>query len=81
MTCSFMISEWRENGQRSATACACLTDQLATNHVNALEGSRLVISRVTSRITMVITYIRGLITPLITTHEPPSRCAYIETRS
>ena len=29
------------------------------------------ISRV-SRVTRVITHIRGLITPLITTHEPPS---------
>ena len=38
-----------------------------------LGGSWLVISRVISRVTIVITYIRGLITPLITTHEPPSR--------
>ena len=30
----------------------------------------LVISRVIGRITIVITHIRGLITPLITTHEP-----------
>ena len=30
------------------------------------------ISRVISRVTIVITYIRGLITPVITTHEPPS---------
>ena len=30
----------------------------------------VVISRVVSRVTIVITYIRGLITPLITTHEP-----------
>ena len=33
----------------------------------------MVIIRVISRLTMVITYIRGLMTPLITTHEPPSR--------
>ena len=33
----------------------------------------MVISRVIRRITIVITYFRGLITPLITTHEPPSR--------
>ena len=32
-----------------------------------------VISRVISRITRVITHIRGLITQLITAHEPPSR--------
>ena len=37
-----------------------------------LGGSWVVVSRVISRITMVITYIRGLITLLITTHEPPS---------
>ena len=28
---------------------------------------------VISRVTVIITHIRGLITPLITTHEPPSR--------
>ena len=38
-----------------------------------LGGSWVVISRVVSRITTVITHIRGLIAPLITTHEPPSR--------
>ena len=38
-----------------------------------LGGSRVVISRVISRLTIVVTHIRGLITPLITTREPPSR--------
>ena len=33
----------------------------------------LVISGAISRVTIFITHIRGLITPLITTHEPPSR--------
>ena len=33
-------------------------------------GSWVVISRVIGKITIVITYVRGLITPLITTHEP-----------
>ena len=37
-----------------------------------LGGSWVVISRVISRITMVVTYIRALLTPLVTTHEPPS---------
>ena len=37
-----------------------------------LGGSWLVISRVISGITIVTTHNRGLITPLITTHEPPS---------
>ena len=37
-----------------------------------LGGSWVVISRVLSRITRLITQIRGLITLLITTHEPPS---------
>ena len=35
-----------------------------------LGGSWVVISRVT---TIAITHIRGLLTPRITTHEPPSR--------
>ena len=30
-------------------------------------------SRVIGRVTVVITYIRGLVTLLITTHEPPSK--------
>ena len=38
-----------------------------------LGGSWLVLSRVRSRVTILITHIRGLITPLVTTHEPPSR--------
>ena len=38
----------------------------------ALGGSWLVISGVISRLTIVITHIRGLITPDITTPEPPS---------
>ena len=38
-----------------------------------LGGSWVVISRVISRVTILITHIRGLITLLITTHEPPSR--------
>ena len=38
-----------------------------------LGGSWVVISRVISRVTILITYIRGLITLLITTPEPPSR--------
>ena len=37
-----------------------------------LGGSWVVISRVISRITVLITHIRGLITLLITAHEPPS---------
>ena len=35
-----------------------------------LGGSWVVVSRVKSRITILITHIRGLITPLINTHEP-----------
>ena len=37
-----------------------------------LGGSWVVLSGVISRITSDITYIRGLMIPLITTHEPPS---------
>ena len=38
-----------------------------------LGGSWVVISGVMSRVTIVITHVRGLITQLITTHEPPSK--------
>ena len=38
-----------------------------------LGGSWVVISGVRSKVTILITPIGGLITPLITTHEPPSR--------
>ena len=38
-----------------------------------LGGSWVAISEVISRVTVVITRIRGLMTPLLTTHEPPSR--------
>ena len=38
-----------------------------------LGGSCVFISGVISRVTILIIHISGLITPLITTHEPPSR--------
>ena len=37
-----------------------------------LGGSWVVITGVRIRLTILITHIRGLITPFITTHEPPS---------
>ena len=37
-----------------------------------LGGSWVVIGGVTRRVAIVITHIKGLITPLITTHEPPN---------
>ena len=37
-----------------------------------LGGSWVVISRVLSGVTILLTHILGLMTPLITTHEPPS---------
>ena len=40
--------------------------------MSLLGGSVVVISRVISRVTVVISHIKGLIIPLITTHEPPS---------
>ena len=33
----------------------------------------MVVSGVISRVTILITHIRGLLTPFVTTHEPPSR--------
>ena len=38
-----------------------------------LGGSWVVISGVISRVTLVISPIRGLVTPLISTREPPSK--------
>ena len=40
------------------------------DEANSLLG---VLSGVTSKVTIVITHIRGLITPFITIHKPPSR--------
>ena len=44
----------------------------ASSQPGLLGGSKVVVSRVISRVTILITHIRGLITSLITTHEPPS---------
>ena len=47
--------------------------KLKGRHIRILlGGSWVVISRVISRVAILITHIRGLLTPLITTHEPPS---------
>ena len=46
--------------------------------LGVLGGSWVVISRVISRVTILITHIRGLMTLLITTHEPPSSFALKE---
>ena len=43
-----------------------------------LGGSGVVISRVISRVTILLTHIRGLITLLVTTPEPPSRVQALE---
>ena len=42
--------------------------------LNLLGGSWVVINEVIIRVTILLTHVRGLITPLVTTHEPPSRC-------
>ena len=41
-----------------------------------LGGSWVVTSGVIFKVTIVVTHIRGLITPLITTHEPPSAICF-----
>ena len=38
----------------------------------SLLGGSWEVSGVISRVTVIITHIRGLITPLLTTHEPPT---------
>ena len=46
--------------------------RLRTHGTRPIGGSWVVRIGVISRVTIVIAQIRGLITPLITTHEPPS---------
>ena len=41
-----------------------------------LGGPCVVTNVVISRVTIPITFVKGLITPLITTHEPSSRCRF-----
>ena len=41
-------------------------------------GFRVVVSGVISRVTILMAHVRGLITPLITSLEPPSRVAAIQ---
>ena len=41
--------------------------------VAVLGGSWVVISGVISRVTLIVTHIRRRVTPLISTHEPPSK--------
>ena len=50
----------------------CYSDKSVPQN-GALGGSWVVVSGVVSRVTIVITPIGGLITLLITSHEPPSR--------
>ena len=44
-----------------------------------LGSSWVVISGVISKVAILITLIRGLITPLMTTHEPPSKVGQISS--
>ena len=57
----------------SSRVCEYLNWDKVSAQVWLLGGSWVVISRVISRVTTVIGPIRGLLTLLITTHEPPSR--------
>ena len=57
----------------NATCCAGAASRSQRLRLDLLGGSWVVISRVISRATILITHIRGLITLLIPTPEPPSR--------
>ena len=48
-----------------------VTDNQDPN-LSVLGGFWVVVNGLISRVTILTTHIRGLITPLITTHEPPS---------
>ena len=56
---------------RTASPCKAY-DSWCPELRRLLGGSRVSIGGVTSRVTIIITHIRGLITLLITSHEPPS---------
>ena len=58
-----------------------MTHQRVRLPQRVLGGSWVVLSRVITRVTILITLIRGLITPLLTTPEPPSRQTWAELRS
>ena len=49
--------------------------------IHLLGGSWVVVSGVIIRVTIVITHIKGLVTLLITTHEPPSNQLQATTRA
>ena len=57
---------------RAKEMLAGAEEPLGSKVGSLLGGSWVVISRGISRVTILITHIRGLRTPLITTHEPPS---------
>ena len=59
-------------GQGSSTKTSFHFKALGSLVALLLGGSWVVISGVRSKVTILITLVRGLITPLITTHEPPS---------
>ena len=57
---------------KSASSTQKNAERVSVTVEGLLGGSWGVISGVISRVTIVITHIRGLITLLIITHEPPS---------
>ena len=59
-------------GLRFRVKVVFLGDQAPDNKSSLLRGSCAVISRGISRVTILRTHIRGLTTPLVATHEPPS---------
>ena len=67
------ISQHEGNGAVfSSLKLATLTTK-NLSFTRLLQGSWVAIRAVISRVTMLVTGVKGLITPLITTHEPPSR--------
>ena len=63
----------RLNNHEETLVSAKAANPVSLGVEELLGGSRVVTGRVISRVTILITVLRGLITPLITTHEPPSR--------
>ena len=76
---TLLLSSWRslqgkgvQSNVGTTARCETLSPWHSALRSALLGGPWVVISGVISRVTILITHISGLITPLPTTHEPPS---------
>ena len=72
ITTNYGLLRLRANTAGQAQRLSARCQDLSFLSKRLLGGSWVVISGVMSRVTIAITYIRGIISSLITTQEPPS---------